>query len=408
METQLTSLRSSSSETVQNQAAGDDVVARIRELAPLLRRNATQGEQDRRVAPESIAALQQAGAFRIAVPRRHGGLESSLRGLLDVSAAVAEADGGTSWVVTLSNVNAWAASLFPGPAIDEVFADGPDTILSGVVTPSGTAHKVDGGYRVSGTWAYASASLHSSWAACGVLVQDENGETVDQAMVMIPRADYRVEDTWHVAGMRASGSNTIVAADVFVPEHRVLSVVAGATGANVADHPESPSYRSAVAPMLVMVLVGPQLGMARAALDLVLATAPSKALAYTTFTRQADSVAFQLLVAEAALTIDTAHLHAYRAADDVQRYAVRGEFPDLTARARIRGDAAIALRSVNKALNILLDANGAGSFAEVNALQRIWRDSNVAARHAFILPQVSLETYGKALLGVTEHIAAIV
>ena len=142
--------------------------------------------------------------------------------------------------------------------------------------------------------------------------------------------------------------------------------------------------------------------------EMRLATAPSKALAYTTFTRQADSVAFQLLVAEAALTIDTAHLHAYRAADDVQRYAVRGEFPDLTARARIRGDAAIALRSVNKALNILLDANGAGSFAEVNALQRIWRDSNVAARHAFTLPQVSLETYGKALLGVTDHIAAVV
>jgi 3-hydroxy-9,10-secoandrosta-1,3,5(10)-triene-9,17-dione monooxygenase len=389
-------------ETTQIRTA-DDVISRVRELAPLIQKNAASSEAERRVSEETITALKEAGAFRLAVPRRYGGLETSLRSMLDVSAAIAEADGGTSWVVTLSNINAWATGLTAAENQDEVWTDGPDAILAGVIAPSGKARKVPGGYRVSGSWAYSSASLHADWAAGGVYLVDDNDQILDQGMASIPKQDLRIEDTWYVAGMRSSGSNTIHAEDVFVPEHRYMSMLPTITGQYLADHPDAPLYRSALGPMIVMVLVGPQLGLGRAALDLVMRKGATKSLAYTTFEQNRDSVAFQLLIAEAALKIDTAHLHAYRAADDVARYAEAGEFPDLVARARIRGDAAVALRSITEAINILLNANGAGSFAEVNALQRIWRDSNVAARHAVILPQVSLETYGKALLGIDEQ-----
>lgn len=385
----------------------EDVLSRIRELAPLIKKNAAESEHNRRVSDETITALKDTGAFRVAVPRRYGGLETSLRTMMDVSGAIAEADGGTAWVVTLSNINDWAIGVMGGQGADEVYADGPDTVVAGVIAPSGEARKVPGGYRVSGRWAYASASLHADWTASGVYVVDDNDQILDQAMVSIPKKDFRIEDTWYVAGMRASGSNTIVVDDVFVPEHRLSSLPPVMMGSYLPNH-HSPFYRSAFGAMLVMVLVGPQLGLGRAALDLVVNKAAGKPLAYSTFERQADSVAFQLLIAEAALKIDTAHLHAYRAADDVQCYAELGEYPDLVARGRIRGDAAIALRSINEALNILLNANGSGSFAEVNVLQRIWRDSNVAARHAVVLPQVSLETYGKALLGVQEHITPII
>lgn len=384
------------------------VLARVRELAPLIERNAAESEAARRVSPETIEALRDAGVFRIAVPAAFGGLQTSLRDMLDISAAVAEADGGAAWVTSLSNVNAWATSLHTPAAKQEVWASGPDAILAGVLAPGGTARRVPGGYRVSGSWAYSSASLHADWTAGGVFLLDENDGVLDQGMVTIPRADFRVEDTWYVAGMRASGSNTIVAEDIFVPEHRYMSMLPAIDGDYLSDHPDDSFYRSALGPMLVMVLVGPQLGLARAALNLVLTKGATKAPAYTTFARNRDSVAFQLLVAEAALAIDTAHLHAYRAADDVAHYADLGVYPDVAARARIRGDAAVALRAVNAALNTLLDANGAGSFAEVNRLQRIWRDSNVAARHAVVLPQVSLETYGKALLGIDEHITPII
>ena len=383
--------------------SGADVLDNLRALLPDLRAGAAANEQARRLSDDTVAALRRAGAFRIAAPTRFGGLETNLRTMLDVSSTIAEGDGGASWVTTLSNINHWALGLFDERAQAEVYADGPDVVISGVVSPTATARRVEGGYRVSGQWPYASASLHATWCTGGVVVLDEDDSVLDQGMALIPSSDYTVDDTWYVAGMRASGSNTVVADDVFVPEHRMLSMMGAFSGSYVAERTDSAFARSAFGPMLVMVLVGPQLGMGRAAIDLVTTKAAEKSLAYTVFERQADSVAFQMMVAEAALKIDTAHLHAHRAADDVMRWAEAGVYPDLVSRARVRGDAAVALRSVTEALNILLDATGAGAFADVNALQRIWRDSNVGARHAVMLPRVSVETSGKALLGVVMH-----
>jgi len=385
---------------------GDEVLARIRELLPLIKKNAAEGDRNRRVPNETINALKEAGAFRLATPRRYGGYEN-LRAMLEAPALIAEADGGTAWVVMISNTNVWIAAAHGGDFADEMFADGPDTIIGGVLAASGKARKVSGGYRVTGRWPYASASLHADWTAGGVYVVDDNDQILDQGLVSFPAADVRVEDTWYVSGMRASGSNTIIAEDVFVPEHRFGSLLPVLTGSYVADHPGSPLYRAAVGGLFVTSATAPQLGLGRAALNMVIEKAAEKPIAYTTIERQGDSVAFQLLIAEAALKIDTAQLHATRAADDLQRYAELGVFPDVLARSRIHGDTAVVVRNINDAINILLNANGSGSFAEVSALQRIWRDSNIAARHATILPQVSLETYGKALLGVQEHITPL-
>ncbi|MCV7173717.1 oxidoreductase [Mycobacterium manitobense] len=384
-----------------------DVLDRVRALQPLIREHSAQNERDRKVSNEVIAALQDAGAFRLAAPRRFGGLEAGLRAMLDLSALIAEADGGTSWVTTLSNINAWSTCLYDEAVVAEIYANGPDTILSGVVSPGGTARKVAGGYVINGQWPYSSASLHADWVSGGVWEVDGDGDEIDQAMVVMPIADVEIKDTWYVAGMRASGSNTIVADEVFVPDHRLSSMLPVVSGGYLEQYPDNPFYRAAFASMLVLVLVGPQLGFGRAALDIAVTKASAKALAYTNIEHQADSVAFQLLVADAASKIETAHLHAYRAADDVERYAAQGVYPDFAARARMRADSAVALTSINSAINILLNACGAGSFADVNPMQRIWRDSNVGQRHAVMLPQVSMETYGKALLGKTDHITAI-
>jgi alkylation response protein AidB-like acyl-CoA dehydrogenase len=107
------------------------------------------------------------------------------------------------------------------------------------------------------------------------------------------------------------------------------------------------------------------------------------------------------------MLIDTAHLHAYRAADDIDR-AAAGVYPDFLARARVRADTGWAIEHILKAIDILLSAHGAGSFADVNPLQRIWRDSSVAARHAVVLPVIGYEVYGKALLGRDDHITPLV
>jgi alkylation response protein AidB-like acyl-CoA dehydrogenase len=388
--------------------SSDELIARIRELQPLIEKNAAQGEAERRVVEESITALTEAGVFKVAQPRRYGGYQTSMRTMLDVSAAVAEADGGTAWVVALCNVCAWLTGLFSEQAQDEVWGSDPDAKVSGVLTPTAEAIKVDGGFRLTGRWFYNSGSWHASWAILGFPILDDNGQLVDQGLALVPFTDLEIEETWFVAGMSSSGSNCLIASDVFVPDHRVMSGLAAIGGDYPTEHTEETLYRAAFVPVLALVLAGPQLGMGRKALELVTKKAAGKAIAYTFFTAQADSTAFQLQLAEAALMIDTAHLHAYRSADDLDRAAKAGVYPDTLLRARVRADTGWALQNVTKAIDILLYAHGAGSFAQVNPLQRIWRDSAVAARHAVTLPAVNFEVYGKALLGRTDQITPLI
>jgi alkylation response protein AidB-like acyl-CoA dehydrogenase len=388
--------------------ASDELVARVRALQPLLAANAAQGEADRRVAEESIVALTEAGLFKIAIPRRYGGYETSMRTMLDVSAAVGEADGGTAWVVTLCNVCAWLTGLFSERAQDDVWAASPDAKVSGVLAPTSQAVKVEGGFRVTGQWFWNSGSWHADWAVLGLPIVDDEGEPVDQGLALIPRTDLGLKETWFVAGMRSSGSNCLIAEDVFVPEHRIMSVPPAIGGQYATERTEEKFYRSAFVPLLALVLAGPQLGMGRKALDIVTTAAAKKPISYTFYTAQADSVAFQLQVAEAAMRIDSAHLHAYRAADDIDQAAAAGEYLDVLARARVRADTGWVLENVTRAIDILLSAHGAGSFAESNPLQRIWRDSAVAARHAVTLPAVDYEVYGKALLGRDDQITPLI
>ncbi len=386
----------------------EELVARIRELQPLLAKNSAQGEKDRRVVEESIQALTEAGIFRIAQPARYGGYQTSMRTMLDVSSAVAEADGGTAWVVTLCNVCAWMVGTFPERAQDDVWAGTPDAKVSGVLAPTAESVRVEGGFQVTGRWYYNSGSWHAGWAILGIPVVDEAGETVDQGLALIPRTDLDLEETWFVAGMSSSGSNCLIATDVFVPDHRIVSVPPAIEGRYATERTDETFYQSAFVPLLALVLAGPQLGLGRKALEIVRAKAATKAVSYTFYVTQADSVAFQLQIAEAAMMIDTAHLHAYRAADDIDRAAASGEYPDVLLRTRVRADTGWVLDHITKAIDMLLFAHGAGSFAEVNPLQRIWRDSAVAARHAVTLPAVNYEVYGKALLGRDDQITPLI
>jgi alkylation response protein AidB-like acyl-CoA dehydrogenase len=385
-----------------------ELVDRVRELQPLIRQNAAQGEQDRRVTQEVIDAIAAAGLFKIAQPRRYDGYETSMRTMLDVSAALGEADGGTAWVVTLLNVCAWMIGTYPQQAQDDVWGANPGALVSGVLAPTAEARKVEGGYQVTGRWFWNSGSWHADWAVLGIPVTDDAGEVVDQGLALIPRADLDLEETWFVAGMKSTGSNCLIARDVFVPAHRIVSVPPAIEGHYGTEHTDETFYQSAFVPILALVLVGPQLGLGRAALEIVKEKAAKKPISYTFYTTQADSVAFQLQIAEAAMLLDTAHLHAYRAADDIDQAAARGTYPDFITRARVRADTGWVVEHVTRAIDILLSAHGAGSFADANPLQRIWRDSSVAARHAVVLPVVSYEVYGKALLGRDDYITPLV
>lgn len=384
------------------------LVRRAEALKPLLERNAVESEKNRRAAEENIQAIREAGLFRLMVPKRYGGYEGTLRAHLEVSAALGEACGGTAWVVALTNVCAWFTGLFSKRAQDEVFGANPDARVAGVFNASPATRRVGGGLVVSGKWYSSSGSLHADWATVGVEERDANGAVVAQYLALMPKADYRIEDTWFTAGMRASGSNCIVAEEVFVPDHRLLNLGSAIEGEYATELKDEACYRALFVPFAALVLNGPQLGLGRAALNYVIANASRRAIGYTSFERQSDSVVFQTQVAEAALKIDSARLRALRAADEVDQAALNGLKLDALTRARLRADVGLVNTHILDAINVLLSAHGAGSFAESSPMQRWWRDSNAAARHAVTLPAVGLELYGKALLGVENTVTALV
>ncbi len=394
--------------TTQTPPDTQELVARAKALRPLLQKNAAKTEEDRRVAEENIQAIADAGLFRIMVPRRYGGYEVNIRTKLEVSAAIAEGCGSTAWAMTLINVCNWIASLYPQKAQDEVFGADPNARVAGVLAPTAKTRRVDGGLIVTGKWYYSSGSLHATWGLVGIPVVNEAGEQVDQGTALIPMEKLSIEDTWYVAGMKGTGSNAIVANEVFVPDYRILSLPQAIEGNYPTEHKEEALYRAACVPVLVLVLVGPQLGMGSAVRQYVIEKAPPRSIAYTSFQKQTDSVAFQLQIADAAVKIDTAHLLAYQAADDIDEAAASGVYPDYMRRARIRAYSGAAIRHITDAIDILLSAHGAGSFALSSPMQRMWRDSNTAARHAVILPTVSDEVYGKALLGVENTVTPLV
>jgi alkylation response protein AidB-like acyl-CoA dehydrogenase len=386
-----------------------DLVDRARELAPLLRKNAAASEANRRVEEETIQAMRNAGLMRVSTPKRYGGWEMNTRAMLDVGSAIAEADGGAAWVANLNNVCCWLTSLFPVRAQDEVFGSDPDTCVSGVLNPTATVKKELGGYRVvTGEWHYNSGGWHAQWAVLGLPIVNDAGEPIDQGLAMIPMSDLERVDTWFVAGMKSSGSICLRAKNVFIPDHRILSVPQAIEGKYPTEMHDEAFYRSAFVALLSIILVGPILGLGRAALEFVRQKASSRTIAYTFFEKQSSSVAFQLQLADAAMMIDTAHFHAYRAADDIDGAAARGVYLDLLTRARVRADTGYTVEKITQAIDKLLFAHGSAGFADTSPLQRIWRDAAVASRHAVVLPPIGYELYGKALLGVKNNVTPLI
>jgi alkylation response protein AidB-like acyl-CoA dehydrogenase len=382
------------------------VLARAESFHALIREHAAQGEQERRVPNETMRALIDAGVFRLGQPARYGGAQADIRSTIELSGIVGEADGSTAWLVAIHNLLAFLVGFYGEEAQHDVWGDNPEALVGGVFAPTATTTRASGGYVLSGEWHFNSGAWDADWFTLGAPITDSSGQVVDQGIALVPRAEIRHKENWFVAGMSATGSNCVIAESVFVPDHRMLSVMqVFGPGGNPA-FPDETLYRAAMVPMGLLSICGPQLGMGRAALKLVMEKSQSKPLSYTVFETQAASTGFQIEVAEAAILIDTAHLHVWRAAADLQASVDNDTMLDIVSRARIRADCAHAIRSVTRGIDMLLSAHGAGSFASANPLQRLWRDSAVGARHAWAVPSVAVESYGKALLGRDDHITS--
>jgi 3-hydroxy-9,10-secoandrosta-1,3,5(10)-triene-9,17-dione monooxygenase len=359
-------------------------------------------EADRRVAEENLTAIRSADLLKIAVPRRFGGLETDIRTMLEVSRELGRGCGSTAWVTTLSNSASRLIGAGPLEAQKDVWGHGPDAFLFGSSAGTPTVKKVSDGLVVSGKWTYASGCLHGDWGLLMVPLCNEAGEKTGQALGLCRVSELVIEDTWHAAGMKGSGSHTIVAQEVFIPNHRLLSMAAIAGPDRPTPYKDEALYRSSLFPSIVIPTLGPLLGMAARALEYVIERAPEKGIAQTTYQPQSSSTGFQASVGNASMLIETAHLQAYSAAEIIDEAARDGRALSDVERARLRMYAAHTAESLVKSVDLLMYAYGSSSFMEQNLLQRIWRDIGMAARHASLLPAIGAEVYGRALLGIEE------
>jgi alkylation response protein AidB-like acyl-CoA dehydrogenase len=381
-----------------------DFVARATALQPLLRNNAAASEAQRRVVDESIEALVEAGLFSIAVPKRFGGAGQNFRTFIETVSEIAKGDGSVAWVTALTNVCTWFATLFSEQAQQDVFGANPKARVCGIFTPAQSCEPVDGGLSVSGSWNYGSGCMWADWGTLGVQIGTLPDGSPELGLALIPISELHIEDTWKVAGMAATASNTLVADGIFVPSHRIQSFAAMAAEDYAREYDEEPNYYASFVPVAALVLIAAQIGLGRAALELTLTKGATKSVAYTVFGEAKESPAHQIATAKAATEIDAAYLLAIRACADIDTRAERHEKLDPLTRARIRMDTGKCGELIRGAINRLLSVNGASSFATANALNRIWRDSEIASRHAFVHPEFAELIYGRVLYGITEPV----
>jgi 3-hydroxy-9,10-secoandrosta-1,3,5(10)-triene-9,17-dione monooxygenase len=355
-----------------------------------------------------VHALKDTGLCRLMVPKRFGGYETDIHTYIAVMAELGRGCGATAWVASLINVCAWLTGLFPERAQQDIWGVEPEAWVAGSLAPHGDATPVDGGWRVTGRWMWASGCLHAQWAACGIHMKDDRGGMANFGLALMPMTELAIEDTWFMAGMKGTGSNTILAKNVFVPEHRFLPYPAAFTSRYRTEYTDEAVYRAALVPFTVLILIGSQLGIARAALDHTIAYSSKRGITHTNYDKQRESTGFQILVADAAMKIESANLHAFRAAGDLDRASQQGRHPDLVERARVRTDTALVARYCREAVELLVSAHGTSSLADANRMQRLWRDVHVASHHAITEWQVNLEIYGKALLGIEPNITPLI
>lgn len=381
-----------------------ELVARAAALVPLIREHAAETSEQRFVSPVVMQALDDAGLMNLFVPTRYGGQGASMRESMQVLAEIARGDGSTAWAASLLNVCTWFATTFSEQAQEDVFGANPRAKVCGIFTPGSTMDRVDGGYLVSGRWPYSSGSFAADWAALGIGMEVPEGED-PRALALFSRDQFTIEPTWHVTGMKGSGSDTIVIDRQFVPDHRVQRFIGMREADYLTPFTEERNSHMAFIPVAALVLISPQIGLARHALELTRAKLPEKPVAYTKYTKAKNSPVHQLGVAEAATTFRLAELLAFAAADLIDERATEGVLPSTEERAQVRNDTGVVAELVKDGIDVLLTANGAGSFAEANVLSRIWRDAEIGGRHAYVSPEVGKEVYGRVLLGADDGLS---
>jgi alkylation response protein AidB-like acyl-CoA dehydrogenase len=387
----------------QSEATHAELVECARTLVPQLRQRVKEMDQLRQLPAATIKDLQDAGLFQLTTPRIYGGHQVDMRTFLDIAAEIGRGDASTAWVLSLTNISTWLATiLYPEQAQQEVFSvEGGARVCASLTPRQCTVKRVEGGYLIEeGKWGFNSGIYHANWDILGIPLLNEHGEVVDQGLAILPTQDVELLNDWDTIGMQGTGSTTVTVHNKFVPDYRVASISQATEGHYASQNLRNEvEYRWAFVPALTLILAFPLLGAARGMLELFLERLPNRGILYTWHAKQAEATLTHLQVAEAASKIDAAQLLLQRAADDITSWAERDQYMEYLNRARVRMDSGYAARLLYEAADIIGEASG-GSFAAANnLLNHIWRDIRTGSLHAVLNPTTNQELYGRLLCG---------
>jgi 3-hydroxy-9,10-secoandrosta-1,3,5(10)-triene-9,17-dione monooxygenase len=380
----------------------DELVRRASQLIPLIREKALWMDENRRLHEEVIEALSDAGILKMRVPTRYGGYESDMRTVVDVISELGRGDGSTSWTVGVWAISAWMVGLFPDQVQDEVFAN-PDVRISGILSPGAMAVPTDGGFVLNGKWSFNSGVQQSTWNTNAAVTPGPDG-TPEPVMTLIPISDLKVIDDWHTSGLRASGSVTTIAENLFIPSERVLPMGPVLRGQHRSKlNANAPVYKAPFMPTACTTISAPGLGLAMAAKDAFFERLPGRRITYTSYENQSEAPITHIEIAEAITKIDEAGFHARRAAEMIDSKGAAGEPWTLEERAHIRLDLGATCQRAKEAIDVLSMASGGSSVYRDVPIQRIERDVRTLNLHAILHPVTNLELYGRIACGLESN-----
>jgi len=380
--------------------AGKELAERIRELAPLLRDQAPGIEETCKPSDACIEALTAAGLFRMTVAKRFGGSEICVSDQFDAVTEVGRHCPSTAWVAAIYMEAAFLLGLMTDQAQNDVYGSNPDAKVTSVIAPTGSAKPIDGGFTVSGRWAFNSGSVHGDWALLALLVDAGDGNPYP-ALALIPYSDMEIIYDWQTSGLRGTGSNSVTANGAFVPEHRMMLFSDVLLGKSLSEENAGALlWRSHPAAFLFAGGIAVSVGLAKGAIDEFTNRLPGRGITYSTYPSQLDAPITHLQLGGAHLRVEAAEFHGRRAADIVDSAARSGEQISLLDRAHVRGEAGRSIELCTEAVDLLDSASGASSIMRAVPIQRYGRDMRALYRHALYYPPINTELYGRVLLGL--------
>ena len=376
----------------------DSPLAAAMRLRPLVRQYAEQSEAERRLARPVVEALAGAGLFNLIVPEEVGGSDVQPLELLRVIEAVSAADGSAGWCLMVgAQANGMLGGWLAEPVARKVLFGAPGVVASSSITSGGKAVAVEGGYRVSGRWRFASGCDHCSWLFGDCAVWDGEEQRKDaqnkplERMLVMPRGDCTVIDVWDVLGLRGTGSNDFAVEDVFVPEERSFDLYG-------APEQAARAFTIPLGGIFAPANAAVGLGIARGAIDEALALAAAKK-PFLARGLMRDDPRVQLQVAEAEGRLGAARAYLFETVGGAAAAVDRVEAVSQRETALIHLAAVHAARRAAEAVEIVYELAGTSAIVKGSPLERAFRDAHVVTQHLSLTARLQ-EDAGRVLLGL--------